>query len=257
MPLRADGALRLRVCLQKLTLHDKDKNNIFALQCLFMSDWNSETLREVTENLDDGHYTILSFLKEGRLYLAERAGKRLVLKTVRGEDGRSLEMLKREYELSASLSHSDIAFVFTWEELSPVGPCIVQEYVDGRSLRVWLTEKPSIQERRRIFREPLSVVAYLHRKGLTHNDLKPENLMVTRTDNSLKLIDLGFSDDGVHLSHSLGGTRGYASPELMAGEKVDARSDIYSLGVLLREMFPHRFGRIVRRCLQPSQTNDG
>ena len=215
-----------------------------------MSDLHSETLREVTENLDDGQYTVLSCLKEGRLYLAERAGKRLVLKTAGGEDGHSLEMLKREYELSLGLSHSDIAFVFTWEEHSPVGPCIVQEFVDGRPLRLWLTEKPSAKERRRLFMEILSVVAYLHRKGIIHNDLKPENLMITRANNSLKLIDLGFADDGVHLSQSLGGTRGYASPELLAGRNVDARSDIYSLGVLLQEMFPHRYGRIVRRCLQ-------
>lgn len=93
-------------------------------------------------------------------------------------------------------------------------------------------------------------MGYLHQKGVIHNDLKPENILISRADDRLKLIDLGFADSGVHLAHSLGGTRGYASPELLAGETVDARSDIYSLGVLLRECFPRRYGCIVRRCLR-------
>ena len=214
----------------------------------FMSEVISETLREVTAGLDDGRYSLVGTLREGRLYLAERAGKRFLLKTA--ADARGLELLKREYELSVGLSHAGLAYVFTWEEESPVGPCIVQEYVDGRTLGEFLSEKPDARQRRRLFRELLDVVGCLHRRGVIHNDLKPDNLLVSRADDSLKLIDLGFADDAGHLAHSLGGTRGYASPELLSGETVDARSDIYSLGVLLRECFPGRYRGIVRRCLQ-------
>ncbi len=208
----------------------------------------SDTLREVTPSLDDGRYSVLAALREGRLYLAERAGKRFVLKTAAG--ARGMELLKREYELSTGLSHPSLAYVFTYEEGSPVGPCIVQEYVDGRSLGEWLAEKPSAKERRRVFGELLSVMAYLHKKGIVHNDLSPENILITRTDNALKLIDLGFADSDTWTQKALGGTRGYASPELIAGECVDARSDIYSIGALMRDLFPGRYGRMAHRCMR-------
>lgn len=213
-----------------------------------MSEIVSETLREVTTSLDDGQYRIVSTLKEGRLYLAEKAGKRFVLKTDKGAKG--LELLKREYEMSIGLSHPSLTYVFTWEDVFPVGPCIVQEYVDGRALDDYLAESPSSKELHRVFDELLSVVGYLHCKGVVHNDLKPENILISRVDDRIKLIDLGFADNGLHLSHSLGGTRGYASPELLAGGAVDARSDIYSLGLLLRVLFPDRYRRIVLRCLR-------
>ena len=215
-----------------------------------MSEKISETLREITPSLDDGHYSIISTLKEGRLYLADKAGKRFVLKTA--DDAKSLEMLKREYELSIGLSHPGLAYIFTWEEESPVGPCIVQEYIDAIPLGQWLSEKPSLKERRRIFGELLSVVGYLHRKGVIHNDLKPDNILISRADNTLKLIDLGFADDTTHIIHSLGGTPGYASPELVAGEKTDARSDIFSIGILMKDLFPGRYGHVARKC---SRTN--
>jgi len=212
-----------------------------------MSVIESETLREITPALADGRYTILETIREGRLYLAERAGKRFVLKTAGG--ARGLEMLKREYGLSIGLSHPSLAYVFTWEEDSPVGPCIVQEYIDGRSLRQWLEQKPPVKERRRVLAQLLDGVEYLHAKGIIHNDLTPENLLLSRADDSLKIIDLGFADSGSYLSHSLGGTRGYASPELLAGREVDARSDIYSIGRLIQDIFPGRYRYIARRCL--------
>ena len=215
-----------------------------------MSEKISETLREITPSLGDGHYSIISTLKEGRLYLADKAGKRFVLKTA--NDAKGLEMLKREYELSIGLSHPGLAYIFTWEEDSPVGPCIVQEYIDAIPLGQWLSEKPSLKERRRIFGELLSVVGYLHRKGVIHNDLKPDNILISRADNTLKIIDLGFADDNTHIIHSLGGTPGYASPELIAGEKTDARSDIYSIGILMKDLFPGRYGHLARKCCRPA-----
>ena len=107
----------------------------------------SETLREITPGLDDGTYRIVSTLKEGRLYLAEKSGKRLVLKTAQG--ARGLELLKREYEMALRLQHPFIASAIGWEESTPVGPAIVMEYIRGRNLSAFLQEKPSLQARRR------------------------------------------------------------------------------------------------------------
>ena len=70
----------------------------------------------------------------------------------------------------------------------------------------------------------------------------------------MKLIDFGLADsDAYYLARTLGCTPAYASPELLAQEKnIDARSDIYSLGVIMKEIFSGRYSRIARRCLQPT-----
>lgn len=209
----------------------------------------SETLREITPSLGDGQYRIVSTLQEGRLYLAEKAGKRLVLKTAQG--ARGLELLKREYELALRLQHPFIASAIGWEESTPIGPAIVIEYIRGRNLSAFLEEKPSMQTRRRIFSQLLEAVGAMHRQSIIHNDIKPENILITEADNDVKLIDFGFADGDAHiLEKGLGGTRQYASPELLEHRKTDARSDIYSLGILLDEVFPGRYGRVVRRCTQ-------
>lgn len=209
----------------------------------------SETLREITSDLDDGNYRIVSTLKEGRLYLAEKAGKRFVLKTAEGAKG--LELLKREYEISLRLQHPFIASAIAWEESTPIGPAIVMEYIRGRSLAEYLQEKPSLEARKRVFGQLLEAVGAIHRQSIIHNDIKPENILITEADNDVKLIDFGFADGDAHiLEKGLGGTRQYASPELLAHQETDARSDIYSIGCLMRDLFPGRYCRISRKCRQ-------
>lgn len=209
----------------------------------------SETLREVTASLDDGKYRVVSTLKEGRLYLAEKAGKRFVLKTADGAKG--LDLLKREYEIVLRLQHPFIASAIGWEETTPIGPAIVIEYIRGRSLAKYLQEKPSLEARKRVFGQLLEAVGAIHRQSIIHNDIKPENILVTEADNDVKLIDFGFADGDAHiLEKGLGGTRQYASPELLAHQETDARSDIYSIGCLMRDLFPGKYCRISRKCCQ-------
>ena len=211
----------------------------------------SETLREVTTSLADGKYSIVSTLKEGRLYLAEKAGKRFVLKTASSAKG--LELLKREYEIALRLQHPFIASAIGWEESTPIGPAIVIEYIRGRNLSDFLKEKPSMQTRRRIFAQLMEAVGAMHRQSIIHNDIKPENILITEADNDVKLIDFGFADGDAHiLEKSLGGTRQYASPELLEHRETDARSDIYSIGRLMQDLFPGRYCRIARRCMRPN-----
>lgn len=214
-----------------------------------MSKMESETLREVTASLTGGEYHIVSTLQEGRLYLAEKAGKRFVLKTSDGS-ALAIERLKREYEISIGLSHQGLAYVFTYEEVSPVGPCIVQEYVDGETLSAWLEHNHRAKDRRRIVSELLTATSYLHTKGVIHNDLKPENILISRSGGTLKLIDLGFADNDTYTEKALGGTRAYASPELLAGKQPDARSDVYSIGLILQDILPRGHKCIIRRCLK-------
>ena len=216
---------------------------------------SSETFKPVDGDM--GNYSSYSMpelyaeTSSAVLYRVRKAGKYFIIKTPKDNSGSSLAMLQREYELSIGLQHPNVVNVFTYETSTVVGPGIVMEYVDGRTLEQFLAENPTPAMRCRVFEQLLQAVAYIHRSGLVHNDIKPENILITRSDNDVKLIDFGLSDnDAYYLARMLGCTKRYASPELLAREKeIDARSDIYSLGVVMKEIFGNRYSRISSRCL--------
>ena len=187
-----------------------------------------------------------------RLYRVSRDGKYFIIKTSKDNTGRLNALVRREYELSIGLYCQYIVNVFTYETDTIVGPGIIMEYVDGRTLSEFLNENPPIQQRRRVFSQLLEAVAYLHRKSIIHNDLKPENILITHSDNTIKLIDFGLSDDDAHyLSKTPGCTPEYASPELLAhSAPLDARSDIYSLGLLMRDIFGGKYRYISGKALR-------
>jgi|GEM_PF-543956 len=193
------------------------------------------------------HSTSLS-----RLYRISLHGRHFLFKTPASDDSLSLAMIRREYEISAGCAHPNIVNVLAFCETSPVGTGILMEYVDGRTLDVFLAENPSAACRSKIFSEMLSAVAYLHQRGVIHNDLKPSNLLVTNNGNTLKLIDFGLSDtDSHYIYHTLGCSPEYASPELRnRSEVIDVRSDIYSVGMMMRLIFPRRYSFISNRCTQ-------
>ena len=187
-----------------------------------------------------------------RLYRVSRDGKYFIIKTSKDNTGRLNALVRREYELSIGLDWPYIVNIFTYEHDTVVGPGIIMEYVDGRTLSEFLKENPLMQLRRRVFGQLLEAVAYLHRKSIIHNDLKPENILITHSDNTVKLIDFGLSDDDAHyLSKTPGCTPEYASPELLAHSALlDARSDIYSLGLLMRDIFGGKYRYISGKALR-------
>ena len=186
------------------------------------------------------------------LYRVRKNGKYFIIKTAKENTGQALSMLQREYELSIGKSHPHIVNIFTYEPESIVGPGIVMEYIDGRTLTEFIAENPCLKARKRVFMQLLNAVSYIHRSGLIHNDIKPDNIMITRSGNDVKLIDLGLADnDAYYLARTLGCTKAYASPELLAREKdIDTRSDIYSLGVIMKELFGNRYSCISARCMK-------
>ena len=182
-----------------------------------------------------------------RLWIAHKDGKRFLIKTTKDNSELQLRILRREYELSAECNHPNIVHVYTTEQL-PMGMGIVMEYIEGRTLTEFIAENPSKKERQRIFAELIAAVGYLHKRGIIHNDLKPDNILITRADNTLKLIDFGLADsDAEYALRSLGCTPRYASPELQAhADRIDARSDIYSIGIIMMEMLG--VSSITKRC---------
>ena len=187
-----------------------------------------------------------------RLYRVSRDGKYFIIKTSKDNTGRLNALVRREYEISIGLDCPYIVNVFTYEQDTVVGPGIIMEYVDGRTLSEFLKENTPMLLRRRVFGQLLETVAYLHRKSIIHNDLKPENILITHSDNTIKLVDFGLSDDDAHyLSKTPGCTPEYASPELLAhSAPLDARSDIYSLGLLMRDIFGGKYRYISGKALR-------
>ena len=195
-------------------------------------------------------FKLLKTTAYAMLYRASKAGKYFLIKTTKDNSERQVAMLRREYELSIGCDHPNIVHIYTFEENLSVGTGIVMEYIEGRTLAEYLNEKTSVADRNRLFVELLSAVGYLHKRGVIHNDLKPENILVTRADNTLKLIDFGLADNDAQFAmRTLGCTPQYASPELrsQSGE-IDARSDIYSIGILMGDMFLGKHRRIAKRC---------
>lgn len=221
----------------------------------------SETFRPIKIDQDiSGSYTDVMLLREGatsRLYRVSKGGKYFAIKTTKDNSGMQFAMLRREYELSIKLGHNHLPHFFTFETQSPVGPGIVMEYIDGRNLYEFLAENPSHDARKRVFAQLLEVVSYIHKNGIIHNDLKPENILITHANDDVKLLDFGLSDaDAYYLTKAMGGTRNYASPELLAqSDDIDTRSDIYSIGKIMQLIFPKQYRSYWQKCQQKKREN--
>ena len=152
-----------------------------------------------------------------------------------------LERFRREEEIGAKLDHPGVTKVIQDGKHSRV--YMVMELVSGVPLRQLLNQLQPKLSRERAIKITLAIcdaLDYIHRNGVIHRDLKPENVMVD-ADDRIKLIDFG-------LASSIGtrritatpsntmGTPAYISPEQVEGKRGDARSDLYSLGVMLYEM---------------------
>ena len=157
---------------------------------------------------------------------------------------------RREAQSAASLNHPSIVAVYdTGEDMVgslPV-PYIVMEFVDGRTLRDLLRDDRRLLPERaaEITDGVLRALDYSHRNGIVHRDIKPGNVMLTRSGD-VKVMDFGIaravSDSQMTMTQTAQviGTAQYLSPEQARGERVDARSDLYSTGCLLYELLTGR-----------------
>ena len=212
------------------------------------------------ENISDV-FTAYAEIPSGgfnRLYKAKRYGKWFVLKGLKPEFQRKAvynELLTKEFELGVQMDHPNIAHTFGFETDPVVGPCIVMEYVDGCTLKEFLAQSPSRAVRMKVAKEILSAMSYFHCKQIIHRDLKPDNILITHNGHNVKIIDFGLADTDYHgILKQPAGSDKYAAPEQKSGGvALDCRADIYAFGVVLRQIFPHAYRDVARKCTQPDR----
>lgn len=149
-----------------------------------------------------------------------------------------IHQLQHEFKFLSSLSHPNLVRVQQFGNERDLH-FFTMELVEGRDLMASLADS-SLEERLRLVAQLCRALEYIHQNDIIHLDLKPSNVLVT-TDGQVKLTDFGLA----HCSRSQGllkaaGTPSYMSPEVISGQMPDGRSDLYSLGVLLYQIFAGR-----------------
>jgi serine/threonine protein kinase/membrane-associated phospholipid phosphatase len=212
------------------------------------------------------HYRVIERLASGgmgEIYLAEdtRLERRVALKVLSAETVANTECLQRfrtEAKAIATMNHPNIVTIHGVEEDRGIH-FIAMEFVEGRTLRKVIPDGGlPLAEFFQIAEQLTEAVAVAHGRGITHRDLKPDNVMVTPSGH-VKVLDFGLAKlvgesreqsidahKGADLTHApsarltengaLLGTIPYMSPEQVAGGEIDHRSDLFSLGIILYEM---------------------
>ena len=145
----------------------------------------------------------------------------------------------REAESTGRLSHPNIVTIYDAGEENDLG-YIAMELIEGTPLKQW-ARKPNLMSVNEVLLTVATVadaLDYAHQQGIVHRDIKPANIMLTK-DRIVKVMDFGIAkvaSSSKTQSNIVLGTPTYMSPEQIAGKKVDGRSDIFSLGVVLFEL---------------------
>lgn len=188
----------------------------------------------------------------GTVYLARELGtldREVAIKVLKDEllDDAALARFDFERRVLANLQHDAIARIFTAGTIVSRTPYYSMEFVAGLSIDRHADEhRLTLEERIELFLPVCRAVAHAHQRGVIHGDLKPKNVLVCTADEdpSPKVIDFGVARSLGDASTDVlvAGTPPYMSPEQRQGIAADTRSDIYSLGMVLRELLIGRHG---------------
>jgi len=175
---------------------------------------------------------------------------------------KKLKRFYREAETAGGLTHSNIVTIFDFRDEDGT-PYIVMEYIEGQTLKSLLEKSPdlSIDAKLSLLHQICAALQYAHSKGVIHRDIKPGNIMVT-PDGHVKMTDFSLAkisrlaDSNITRTGQVMGTLYYMSPEHFCQEQISTRSDLFSLGVVMYEMFTGKIpfeaegiGMIIHRIL--------
>ena len=242
-----DGDEALKSDVERLLAHEKAASS-------FLEDSPLGAAIHAQENgeLDGTHVGPYKIVREigrggmGTVYLAERAdqefAKLVAIKLIkRGMDTDFvLKRFRNERQILANLDHPNIARLLDGGTNADGLPYFVMEYVDGVSINEYCAELIET-EILSLLRKVCSAVSFAHEKLIVHRDLKPSNILVN-ADGEPKLLDFGIAklldttDARETQTHIRVLTPAYASPEQLAGDRVSAATDVYSLGKVLGEL---------------------
>jgi serine/threonine protein kinase len=206
----------------------------------------------------DGRFRVVRLLGRGGMgfvYLAEQVslGRQVAIKVLRSDlplTAGFSERFRREALLLSSVEHPSVVRVIDYGAHGDA-PCLVMEFVEGETLELVLTrEAPlSVERVERLLAQLAQGLSAIHAKGIVHRDLKPDNVVITRTAEGAeqaRLLDFGIArlmsadEEGAATEKAsvtqagiVLGTPEYVSPEQALGQPLDARSDLYALGVIL------------------------
>jgi serine/threonine protein kinase len=229
------------------------------LQAAARDPQDGDAVRDLTEQrLLGGRYELDGIVGRGGMAEVFRArdirlDRTVAVKTLRNELARDQTFqarFQREAQSTASLNHPSIVAVYdTGEDMASATPVpyIVMEFVEGRTLRDMLGDGrvPLPERAAEITDGVLTALDYSHRHGIVHRDIKPGNVMLTRSGD-VKVMDFGIAKAVADAQFPMTqtaqvmGTAQYLSPEQATGRRVDARSDLYSTGCLLYELLTGR-----------------
>ena len=205
-----------------------------------------------------GRYQLTKLIGSGGMadvYVAHDSvlGRKVAIKVLNEElaaNKKFSQRFKQEAKSASSMNHPNIVQVLDAGETTETDAngikrtyaYLVMEYVDGLELSKLVARGPlKVPEAIRVTKELLSAVEFAHNKGIVHRDIKPDNIMLTRAG-KVKVLDFGIARavaetfDDIATTTSILGTAAYFSPEQAQGQKVDIRTDIYAIGIVLFEM---------------------
>lgn len=177
-----------------------------------------------------------------RLFTARRYGKLFTLKCLKEDFLFSppyRQALNKEFEIGMQLDHPAICRTLGIEEVPTLGQTIVMEHIDGETLETCISQGRLTGElAEKVAHQLAEALDYMHSKQILHRDLKPANIMLTFNGHNTKLIDFSLSDSDEHCVLKMpAGTSHYMAPEITTeGYKANMKADIYSFGVVLRDM---------------------